>query len=517
MYAQDLTAGVSLAKLLDEREFAFADDIVAHSCCHDFRHCRAGDVFVALMTSKENGDFEDGHLHAEEAVRRGATAVLTERLLPIQVPQCIVPNSKAAYAELCQQLAGCPATHLPAFGAIGNGGYPVTRQLVRLFDHQADSPAYFGPLGYSDGIEYLAHKGPVSANRYARWLANVVSNDCSQGIIEMTQRGLANSVFLGAPTKGLVFTGFDTNTRSLHRGSVITTQVERALSTLAPGGFITANVDCPFVDELVRDLSVPMLRVSLNPTNDADISATIVERQASEQTAMLQVGMDTAYLRTRIIGEHYLRSCLMTIATGLQLGIRLEEIVAAIESIDSIAGYLQRVECGQPFSVFVDSAATPADLRRVLRSVRSVTKGRLICVFGEGNTFQPLETEAAVRAQRGRIGERWSDITVVTSDEANSQAPLNSIHDILDGFQDVARPQIMPNRLRAIEFALSKAEAGDTVLIAGPHNASVSNSTANSMVNGFDEQEVEKQLMPDAEVAKYWLYNLDAYTEQQSP
>jgi len=514
MYAQDLSAGVSLAKLLDEREFAFADDIVAHACCHDFRHCRAGDLFVALLTSRDGGEIEDGHLHVEQAVKRGATAVLTERLLPIQVPQCIVPSSKLAYAKLCQRLAGSPGKHLDSFGAIGSGGYAVTRQLTRLFDSQGESPAYFGPLGYSDGIEFLSHRGPVSANRYARWLANVVNNGCSQGIIEMTQQGLANSVFTGAPTNGLVFTGFETSTRSLHRGSVMTTQVERALSTLTPGGFITANVDCPFVDELVRDLSVPMLRVSLNPTNDADLSATIVERQASEQTAMLQVGTDTAYLRTRIIGEHYLRCCLMTIATGLQLGLQLEDIVAAIESIDSIAGYLQRVECGQPFSVFVDSAASPADLRRVLRSLRNVTEGRLICVFGEGNPLQPLETEAAVRAQRGRVGERWSDMTVVTSDEANSQAPLNSIHDVLDGFQDVARPQIVPNRTRAIEFALSKAKAGDTVLIAGPHNASVHNSTKNAVLEGTEQ--TNKQLLPDTEVVKYWLYNLDAYTEQQS-
>lgn len=502
MHANQSTAGVSLADLFDERTFAFTDDIVAHACCHDYRQCRSGDLFVAISEGED-----DGHFHVDEAIQRGAKAILAERPLPVQVPQCIVPNAKMALAQLCQRLVGNPGSHIPIVGCLGSGSRLVAEQLTHVFDRTGQSPARFGPSGYSDGIEHFHVATAPTANRYACWLSSVATNGCTQAVVEMPQAGLANSIYSGAPTESLLLTGFDTLSGHLHSSRVIQTQLDRAYATLKPSGTISANVDCPFVKKFVEGLDHPVLRVSLDPITDADIKADVIERTPSEQTALLSVGSDSAVLRTRIIGDHYLRCCLVSLAAGLQQGLRLEEMLAGIEAVQSIPGYLERVECGQPFSVFADAALTPADFRRALRTARSTTSGRLICVFGEGQLPQPWDDNASVRARRGTIAEKNADYCVITCDEAGQRSPLQGIHDILDGFRDAARPQLIPNRLRAIHWALSQAKPGDAVLLAGPHNAF-----------GTTEEPHKEATRhcSDALSAKYWLYGLDEHATQQS-
>ena len=85
MSAEQFTSGVSLADLYARRDFAHATDVVVSSCCKDHTRCRPGDLYVALLEADS-----DGHEFAQAAVDRGAKAILTERLLPLQIPQCIV-------------------------------------------------------------------------------------------------------------------------------------------------------------------------------------------------------------------------------------------------------------------------------------------------------------------------------------------------------------------------------------------------------------------------------------------
>src|SRR4051812_2589795 len=91
---------VSLRQALPKARFLTQDDIIAGSCASDWRACREGDVFFALTTADD-----DGHERASEAIERGAVAVVAERLLPIEVPQVLVPDSRAALARVCQALA----------------------------------------------------------------------------------------------------------------------------------------------------------------------------------------------------------------------------------------------------------------------------------------------------------------------------------------------------------------------------------------------------------------------------
>ena len=99
---------------------------------------------------------------------------------------------------------------------------------------------------------------------------------------------------------------------------------------------------------------------------------------------MLSAGSETVPVRTRMIGDHHIANCLVAAAVGLVYGIDLADIARGIEQVEQVPGRMERLECGQPFGVFVDYAHTPDALEHSLSALREVTEGRLICVFGAG-------------------------------------------------------------------------------------------------------------------------------------
>ena len=170
----------------------------------------------------------------------------------------------------------------------------------------------------------------------------------------------------------------------------------------------------------------------------AEITAVPVEQFPSEQTFLLTAGSDSVSVRTRMIGRHHIYNCLTAAAVGLTYGIDLMAVVRGLEAIDYVPGRLQRIECGQPFSVFIDYAHTPDALAASLRALRNVTSGRLICVFGAGG-----DCDRQKRPLMGREAERLADTVVLTSDNPRNEDPLEIVDEILSGFRQPPAAQVI--------------------------------------------------------------------------
>jgi UDP-N-acetylmuramoyl-L-alanyl-D-glutamate--2,6-diaminopimelate ligase len=231
----------------------------------------------------------------------------------------------------------------------------------------------------------------------------------------------------------------------------------------------------------------PSLTIGLE--NEANITATLLERHFGEQTFLLHAGNDTVPVRTRIIGDQHVYNCLTAAAVGLLYGIELPDIVRGLERIEKVPGRMERIECGQPFGVFVDYAHTPDALEAVLRSLRALTAGRLICVFGAGG-----ERDREKRPLMAKAVESAADVAVVTDDNPRREDAAKIRREILRGFDALDAIVVKPNRAEAIAWALDQAVAGDCVLIAG---------------KGHEEHQTigtTRQWFDDREVARQWLY-----------
>jgi UDP-N-acetylmuramoyl-L-alanyl-D-glutamate--2,6-diaminopimelate ligase len=222
---------------------------------------------------------------------------------------------------------------------------------------------------------------------------------------------------------------------------------------------------------------------------DADVTAQVLERSICEQTFLLTAGNEAVPVRTRMIGDHHVSNCLAAAAVGLSLGIDLPAIVRGLEAVDRVPGRMERLECGQPFGVFVDAAATPETLSLAIKSVRLVTRGRLLVVAA------PRPDEAPERsALLGRVLERGAGAPIITSHGPGPRQSLDFAHDVLDGFERPGKARIIGNRAEAIRFALSQARPGDCVLITGRDHG------LGGQASDFD----------DREIACEWLYSQNA-------
>src|SRR6476661_9226378 len=141
---QSACEAVSLRATLPKGQFLRGSDVTAQSCSADWRACRPGDVFFALTTADD-----DGHERAAEAIERGAVAVVAERLLPVEVPQALVPDSRVALARVCQALAGNPSAELRAVGVAGSAGKTVTAMLLAsVFEAAGEAVGVMSSLGH---------------------------------------------------------------------------------------------------------------------------------------------------------------------------------------------------------------------------------------------------------------------------------------------------------------------------------------------------------------------------------
>ena len=120
----DCADGLRLREILPTAGFSAAA-MSASSPVAVTRICRPGDVYVAVVDADG-----DGHDDVDKAVQRGAVAVVAERLLPVRVPCCIVPDSREAYGRICQRLAGQPDRALRLVGVTGTHGKTTTAMLI---------------------------------------------------------------------------------------------------------------------------------------------------------------------------------------------------------------------------------------------------------------------------------------------------------------------------------------------------------------------------------------------------
>lgn len=449
--------GISLRDALPDARI-LGGDIRVTSCCGDWRSCRPGDLYVAL-----DGIDEDGHHYAREAVAAGASAVLAERHLATAVPLAVVPDTREAFGHVCQALVGRPADHLKVIGVTGTNGKTTVAHLIRsVLEAAGQRSGITSTLAYCDGFDEqpASHTTPA-APQMAEWLARMQANGCSHAVLEMSSRGLAQRRAAGVQFDAAVVTNVRRDHIDYH-GSVVNYRRAKArlFDQLKPEGFAVVNSDDPTCQRFLDQLSHPALTFGMR--TPAELTATVVERHKSEQTFLLHAGNDSVPVRTSMIGDHHVSNCLAAAAVGLVMGADLISVARGLEAVDCVPGRLQRIECGQPFGVFVDYARTPDALAVSLNTLRQVTTGRLICVFGARSDGDP-----ALRPLIGRVVERHADMAVITSDNPGHEEPLRIAHDILDGYDQPSRPHVLPNRLKAIHWALDQARPDDTVLIAG--------------------------------------------------
>jgi UDP-N-acetylmuramoyl-L-alanyl-D-glutamate--2,6-diaminopimelate ligase len=190
--------------------------------------------------------------------------------------------------------------------------------------------------------------------------------------------------------------------------------------------------------------------------------ATILDESLRGSRFLLRRATDSIEVSTPLVGRHNVSNCLAAAAATERFGLSLAEVKAGIEGLRLVPGRMERVDCGQPFDVFVDYAHTDDALHRAIGFLKRLSHGRVLCVAGAGGDRD--------RSKRPLIGRALSeaDVAIVTSDNPRSEDPDQIIREVVAGCPAAAHePVVEPDRAAAIRRALGFAEPGDCVLVAG--------------------------------------------------
>jgi UDP-N-acetylmuramoyl-L-alanyl-D-glutamate--2,6-diaminopimelate ligase len=403
---------------------------------YDTRAVVPGSLFFCVP-----GAQVDGHDFADEAIAGGAVALVVERPLAVSVSQVVVPSARVAMAAAADAFFAQPTAELQVAGVTGTNGKTTTSFLLyAILAAAGRRPGLIGTIEARVGGERRGVKRTTpEAIDLQRLFREMLDSGDRSVAMEASSHASALHRLDHVRFAVLVFTNLSHEHLDFHADMEDYFQAKRRL----------------FVDG--------------DPPAAVNIGDEYGRRLAAERSNALtfgfaddaQIGPDAlAGVELKLRGRFNVENALGALAAARVLGIDDDAIKRGLESVRGVPGRFEAIDEGQSFEVIVDYAHKPFALETLLRTVRELAAGRVICVFGCGG-----DRDREKRPQMGRIASELADVVIVTNDNPRSEDPQAIIDAIVVGA--VADVEVEPDRARAITNAIELARDGDVVLIAG--------------------------------------------------
>lgn len=482
----ELIAGIEGKKLYNEK----ADPYI-RAITYDSRQVFPGCLFVCIR-----GFQTDGHFFVREALARGAVAVVSERFLamPTGIPGVLVPDSRLALAQMGAAFYGYPGRWLRVIGITGTNGKTSTAHLLEaILTGGGKKTGLLGTIANRLGAKELTASltTPESVDLQG-FLAEMVRQECSYVIMEVSSHALALSRVLETEFDIGILTNLTGDHLDFHRDFEEYRETKGLLfQQLGPGEkkapkYAVLNADDPHCDYYRQISRVPVCTYSVKKESDFQAQ----EVRITPKSASFHVQGFPERIHLPLTGLFSVYNALAAIAVAVREGLPPGIIAAALREFPGVPGRFELIDEGQDFAVVVDYAHTPDGLEKVLKTAREVSRGKLITVFGCGG-----DRDRSKRPLMGEVAGKYSDFSIVTSDNPRTEDPVSIISDILPGLEKTGQGRYLTitDRREAIREALARAGTGDLVLIAGKGHETF------QLIGGesypFDDREVARELL----------------------
>ncbi len=440
--------------------------VIASDVQFDSRRVNPGDLFACVP-----GTSHDGHDFAAGAIGRGAVALLTERALPVEVPQLVVTSVRTAMATAAAIVHGHPSAELALVGVTGtNGKTTVTHFLGAVFEAAGRSGRVIGTLGGT--------RTTPEAPDLQRLLRLYLDEGVDTVAMEVSSHALDLERVAATRFDISVFTMLGRDHLDFHGTPERYFAAKARLFEPDFSDRCVLNIDAPHGRLLSDTVEIPAVAYSLDDVSDLFMDAL--------GSRFVWRGTD---VQIALPGRHNVSNAVAALTVGAELGIAPEVAAAGVALVDRVPGRFDMVPGSDGFAVVVDYSHTPDALAVAIGAAHELTPGRVIVVFGAGG-----DRDRQKRPEFGTVAAT-ADLLVVTSDNPRSENPASIIGEIVAGIpaEDRERTRVEPDRRQAIELALREAEPGDLVLLAGKGHEST--QTIGDAVLPFDDREVAAELL----------------------
>jgi UDP-N-acetylmuramoyl-L-alanyl-D-glutamate--2,6-diaminopimelate ligase len=466
---------VKLGALLSQAKIpvpAGAEDRDVRAIAYDSRKVKEGSLFVAIP-----GFHRDGATFTADAAKNGAVAVVAERKVRSRLPVAVVPDVRAALADLSAEFFDHPTNTLRVVGVTGTDGKTTTVHLVSDVLEAAGERT-----GYATTVDFkLADHGWENDTRQSTQEALELQEFCAEllvaggtwGVLEATSHALALRKLRGIDVDIAVFTNLSPEHLDFHGTLQSYLEAKGILFEMLGQGrdkgvpkAAVLNADDPHWRYLAdRAAGARIITYGIDAL--ADVQAGVTSADANGSRLKVTAFGDTVDLRLPLVGRFNVQNALAAIGAGLAAGATLVQARDALTRAKPVRGRMDRIDAGQPFTVIVDYAHTPESLEKVLALLRPLTKGKLIAVFGSAG-----ERDRTKRPMLAAAAAKYADHFVITQEDPRLEDPAAILTEIEAGAVEAGKErgrdyQVIDDRTEAINAAIAVAGDGGTVLLAG--------------------------------------------------
>ncbi len=440
------------------------------------RMVKPGYLFVAMK-----GGTVDGHDYIQDAIARGASAVIGEQDMGgHSVPYLRLEDTRRALTWLAAAFHGFPARKLTVIGVTGTDGKTTTSNLLYKIMVAADLKAgMISTVNAVIGDEVLDtgfHVTTPDAHDVQAYLARMVDAGLTHVVLETTSHGWAQyrvdacEFDIGVVTnithehmdqhggyenyraaKARLFSSLEwtrEKTQGNPRLGVINFDDEKSFGFL--NGFIKTK------------------KINYGLGEGADVRAEEIRFNPSRIQFTAAAKDFRVGVSSRLVGAYNVSNCLAALTAAIHgLGIDPNLAAKGIASLEGIPGRMERIDMGQGFTAIVDFAHTPNALKVTLEAGRMMTEKKVIAVFGSAGL-----RDKEKRRMMAETSAELADLTVLTAEDPRTE----SLDGILEEMAEGARSRggvegktfwRVADRGEAIKFALRLAQQGDIVLSCG--------------------------------------------------
>jgi len=447
---------------LERTERGWLIDAAVTGVAMDSRKVQPGYIFVATP-----GHEYDGHEFAEEAIQRGAVAVVGERAeLNLSVPYFQVESSRAEAARLASRFFHEPSRDLTVVGVTGtNGKTSVVFWLTHILRAAGLGTGLLSSVVNDLGGEKLpSNLTTAESPDLQQYLAKIRDFGYRHAVVEVSSQAIVQHRIDAVRFKMAILTNISREHLDFHHTMENYVAAKaRLFSGLDRDSWgAVLNADDPYFNDVRRGVKAPVLTYGLSA---GEVRAEVIDGQAWHSD--LSIGWDGVQFDTRLNhpGRYNIYNLLAVVTAARALGVKANILAQVIPDLPAVPGRMHVIQHGASPTVIVDYAHTPDGLEQALTTVRDLRPHRLWLVLGARGG-----RDRGKRPEMGKIAAKRADRIVVTTDSPKFEDPANIAEEIIAGIRAVDGARlagVVLDRAQAIRETILGAESGDVVLITG--------------------------------------------------
>ncbi|WP_042681477.1 UDP-N-acetylmuramoyl-L-alanyl-D-glutamate--2,6-diaminopimelate ligase [Anaerosalibacter massiliensis] len=451
---------------------------------YDSRKIDLDYLFVAI-----EGFESDGHKYIQEAIKRGAIALVVEKDIKLDredITIIRVEDGRDSLARISSNFYGKPSQNMKVIGVTGtNGKTSITYLVKSILDRVNKNTGVIGTMGSVIDGEVLSTENTTPESLWIqRYLYTMLKEGTKHCVMEVSSHSL--------DLKRVEYCNFDigvfTNLSRDHLDYHNT--VENYFNAKLKLFYMTnkcniINIDDKYGRRIIEETkNLDISTITYGIEKKSTIYATDIEYHLKGVDFKLNTPKGSIDISFNIPGEFSVYNALAAASVAYCYGIDLKGIKEGLEAVEGIRGRFEIVPTNEDFSVIIDFAHTPDGLEKVLSTIKEFAEGRIVAVFGAGGNRD--------RTKRPIMGEsvgKYADFLIVTSDNPRNEEPMRIIDDVVEGVKKVNNNYIkVVDRKEAIEYAIKNAKPKDIILLAGKGHETY--TIIGNEVLPFDERQI---------------------------